>query len=262
MFHFHFSFHQGLKYLHTTIMYYLEWAVVTFHFHFSFCHELNYLLMARFTLTFLAHSLYSEVEVHPYSWANILWNCILSHKILYCCVIVKSSHKKGRYWINSVKVNLSLVKKRESIFCYRELSHSLGGWDVERQVRGGRPLWGREGGRAEGGPCLRAFQGGQTLGLSRVGDTGSFGTWQARWTHLRSKTILGWKVKTLLLWTETCIRAWQNKNICYYLKVDLSTVSTAVALCQMFLGCKNSTVQRTGPTKRTKCNRWKDWRTA
>ena len=150
-----FSFHQGLKYLHTTIMYYLEWAVVTFHFHFSFCHELNYLLMARFTLTFLAHSLYSEVEVHPYSWANILWNCILSHKILYCCVIVKSCQKKGRYWINSVKVNLSLVKKREYLLLLGivTLSWGVGCWKTGE--RGEAPLGagGREGGPREGLAC-------------------------------------------------------------------------------------------------------------
>ena len=142
-FHFYFS--------HITILYYLEWAVVTFHFHFSFCHELNYLLMARFTLTFLAHSLYSEVEVHPYSWANILWNCILSHKILYCCVIVKSCQKKGRYWINSVKVNLSLVKKREYLLLLGivTLSWGVGCWKTGE--RGEAPLGagGREGrGRA------------------------------------------------------------------------------------------------------------------
>ena len=71
----------------------------------------------------------------------------------------------------------------------------------------GRPLWERE-----GGPCLPAFQGGQTLGLSRVGDTGSFGTWQHRWTPERSEVKVGLKVKVAFLYLSTKHDRQLNQN--------------------------------------------------
>ena len=141
------------------------------------------------------------------------------------------------------------------------------GWDVERQVRRGGE-GGPSGGGREGGPCLRAFQGGQTLGLSPVGDTGSFGTCQHSWKtpEMHSVQVLWvWMLlKVSLLWKETCIRAWPAKKpkqqwlnlACFFRNLMIATAP----VCQMFLGCNNLTVQWTGLTKLTKCKRWKDWK--
>ena len=96
------------------------------------------------------------------------------------CIQKTSNIKRGRKDKLSEKVNPECDENTESSAIVNWIGTLLGGL---RQVRGLREASLREvGGRWEvGGPCLRAFQGGQTLGLSRVGDTGSFGTWQPPW---------------------------------------------------------------------------------